>query len=225
MCQCHNNGGEARRGKRRRCWGNVPNRPVPFSPGSMRTVFFGLLGMRAIAPDMAGREPLILGFLVLGFFARVACAFRGLGAGWSWSLSASLAASLMSSSDATSPFSASSSPSASSSFRLRFDADAASSGAYLAGALTTRPDRRRASGSGDAVALVSIVSSRGDAMPRWLHAHARMPGRAAADPGRLRRGRRFLATGRVRFVSCSDALACPFDLIFEVGRAAHYSTG
>lgn len=27
------------------------------------------------------------------------------------------------------------------------------------------------------------------------------------------------------FVSCSDALAGPFDLIFEVGRAAHFSTG
>lgn len=27
------------------------------------------------------------------------------------------------------------------------------------------------------------------------------------------------------FVSCSDALAGPFDLIFEVGRAAHLSTG
>lgn len=27
------------------------------------------------------------------------------------------------------------------------------------------------------------------------------------------------------FVSCSDALAGPFDLIFEVGRAAHFSIG
>jgi hypothetical protein len=131
----------------------------------MRTVFFGLLGMRAIVPDMAGRVPLILGFLVLGFFARVVCdAFRGFGAGWSSSLSASLAASLISSSDSSSPFSASSSPS--SSFRLRFGADAIGSGAYLVGALTTRPDRRRAvvSGSGDAVALLSIVSSLG----RWI---------------------------------------------------------
>lgn len=144
---------------------HIPYSPVPFSPGSMRTVFLGLLGMRAIAPDAAGRAPLILGFLMLGFFGRVVCdAFRGFGAEWSSSLSASLAASLISSSDSASPFSAPSSPS--SSFRLRFDADAVGSGAYFVGALTTRPDRRRAveSGSGDAVALASISSSLG----RWM---------------------------------------------------------
>lgn len=132
----------------------------------MRTVFLGLLGMRAIVPDTAGRAPLILGFLMLGFFARVVCdGFRGFGAAWSSSMAASLAASLMSSSDTTSPFSAPSSPS--SSFRLRFDADDVDSGAYFVGALTTRPDRRRAavSGSGDALALAlaSISSSLG----RW----------------------------------------------------------
>lgn len=145
---------------------NIPYSPVPFSPGSMRTVFLGLLGMRAIVPDTAGRAPLILGFLMLGFFARVVCdGFRGFGAAWSSSLAASLAASLISSSDSTSPFSAPSSPS--SSFRLRFDADAVGSGAYFVGALTTRPDRRRAavSGSGDAVALA--LASISSSLWRW----------------------------------------------------------
>lgn len=101
-------------------WGILPNRPVPCSAASMRTVFFGLVGRlfeawidRAVC---AGCVPLNLGFLDEGFFARLVCDdfFLERGAGWSSSLSLSGSSSLISSSVAGAPFSTSSSSSSSS---------------------------------------------------------------------------------------------------------------
>lgn len=56
-----------------------------------------------------------------------------------------------------------------------------------------------------------------------LHGNAQMPGRAAAGPGNVRRWEILWRPGRVRL--CRAAMLDLLALIFEVGRATHFSTG
>lgn len=143
----------------------------------MRTVFLGLLGMRAVW------APLILGFLTEDFLERPpppACRDRG--AGWSSSLAAS--SSLMSSSDSR-PSSSPSSPSPPPRLRLADAACAAASGSHFSGAFTTRPDRRGASPSwleaGVSWSMISRASvnvgsatSAGASMRCWCKVRSRV---------------------------------------------------
>lgn len=111
--------------------------------------------------DPAGPVPLIFGFFAAGFLARDDCdAVFFLGLARSSSAGESSASSSLESSSSSSGSWFSTSSSSSCAPLLRFGAIVVS-GWNFSGARVWRPERRRAAGAGDGVAVFSEVSMRG----------------------------------------------------------------